>query len=504
MEKIKGARKLIITLVSLCLTVSVIDANAAYTPKSGINVEMSTPLTSDQFREKWKSYYQIYVGEINKLAGAPVTQYKYPPPTDPIFREGMNQENYDAIDDYIRRLVAWFAVEKASIAPKAPAVEDKTLPELNKWSKENCEVSVTSLKEDYVTLYVKPRIKAYGANSYRFREPIPTATCFENDSKGNQNRYYELGAALKKWFISESSNISYSRLIFENLPALDLVGKIFTEDQFYKKIDSYMNTKKSLELMNLSSEKLDKYVATQPKILDVSYGYEYQNPMPNRPFYDASDSSGNFASLVTWGYLYQQWVDAQLATNEPLIFTKQFNPGQQKLACNSQSTANTASFTLIRASIKAAYDSIQLQAANKDLIDKKSSASEISLILNNIQKALNTYNEKLPVYFERDRSCEIYQAQMIELQELYASLKITQSQLEKLKNGDLKITSQYSEKKFDVKINEAIKTTEKALSQKIPGSKSKVLPPLICGKNKNSIQLTTNARKCPAGLIKIS
>ena len=110
----------------------------------------------------------------------------------------------------------------------------------------------------------------------------------------------------------------------------------------------------------------------------------------------------------------------------------------------------------------------------------------------------------MPVYFERDRSCEIYQAQMIELQELYASLKITQSQLEKLKNGDLKITSQYSEKKFDVKINEAIKTTEKALSQKIPGSKSKVLPPLICGKNKNSIQLTTNARKCPAGLIKIS
>ena len=130
MEKIKGARKLIITLVSLCLTVSVIDANAAYTPKSGINVEMSIPLTSDQFREKWKSYYQFYVGEINKLAGAPVTQYKYPPPTDPIFREGMNQENYDAIDDYIRRLVAWFAVEKASIAPKAPAVEDKTEDEL--------------------------------------------------------------------------------------------------------------------------------------------------------------------------------------------------------------------------------------------------------------------------------------------------------------------------------------------------------------------------------------
>lgn len=504
METARGSRKPIVILVLLCLNLSVIDANAAYVPKSGSNVEGLTPLTSVQFKDKWQAFYQIYVNEISKLAGAPKVEYKNPPPTDPIFREGMHKENYDAIDDYARRLIAWFAVEKSSIEPKAPAIENQSLSELNKWSKENCESSVKTLKEEMVTSYFIPRIKAYGTSSYQFREPIPTATCFENDSEGNQKRYENLGVALKKWFGFESSNISYARLIFANLPALNLIGEINTEDQFYQKIDSYRNTKKSLQLMNSSSEKLDKYVASQSKILDMSYGYEYKNSEPLRPLYEASDSSGNFASLVIWGYLYQQWVDTQLASNEPLIFTKQFNPGQQKLACNLQSTANTSSFTLIRTSIKASYDSIQLQAANKDLIDKKSSAAKIFVILNNIQKALDTYNEKLPIYFKRDQTCEIYRAQMIELQELYSSLKITQSQLEKLQNSDLKFTSQYSEKKFNVKINEAIKTTEKALSQKIPSSQSKVQSPLICGKNKNSIQLTTNARKCPAGLRQIS
>jgi len=504
MEKTKGARKIIIGLVLLSLTFSVIDANAAYSPKSGINIEGLTPLTGEQFREKWKSFYQIYVNEINKLAGAPRTEYKNPPPTDPIFRDGMHKENYDAIDDYARRLAAWFAVEKASIEPKTDPVENKSLPKLDKWSKENCEASVKSLKDEWVTSYFNPKIKAYGTTSYRFREPIPTVACFENDSDGNQKRYFELGAALKKWFAFESSNISFGRLIFDNLPPLDLVGKIYTEDQFYQKVDSYRNTKKSLQLMNISSEKLDKYVAAQLKERDVSYGYEYKTPEPLRPIFQASDPSENFASLVVWGYLYQQWVDAQLAANEPLIFTKQFNPGQQKLACNSQSAANTSSFTLIRTSINSAYDSIQLQAANKNLVDKKSSTTEISGVLTNIKKTLDTYNEKLPVYFNRDQSCEIYSAQIIELQGLYTSLKVAQSQLEKLNNGDLKITSEYSEKKFDLKIDEAIKSTKKALSQKPLSSNSKVPTPLICGKNKNSIQLTTNARKCPTGLIKIS
>ena len=498
-----GARRIIIGLVLLSLTFSVIDANAAISPKSGSNVEGLTPLTSEQFRDKWKAFYQIYVNEINKLAGAPRTEYKNPPPADPIFRDGMPKENYDAIDDYGRRLAAWFAVEKASIEPKAPTVENKSLPDLNKWSKENCESSVKSLISEAV-LSFNPKIKAYGTTSYRFREPIPTTACFENDSDGNQKRYFELGATLKKWLVFESSNISFGRLIFDNLPSLDLVGKIYTEDQFYQKVDSYRNTKKSLQLMNASSEKLDKYVAAQLKAQDVSYGYEYKNPEPLRPLFQASDPSENFASLVVWGYLYQLWVDAQLVANEPLIFTKQFNPGQQKLACNLQSAANTSSFTLIRASINSAYDSIQLQAANKDLVDKKISTTEISEVLSKLQKALDTYNEKLPVYFNRDQSCEIYSAQIIELQGLYTSLKIAQSQLEKLKNGDLKITSQYSEKKFDLKIDEAIKSTKKALSQKPLGSNSKVPAPLICGKNKNSIQLTTNARKCPTGLIKIS
>ena len=163
-----GARRIIIGLVLLSLTFSVIDANAAISPKSGSNVEGLTPLTSEQFRDKWKAFYQIYVNEINKLAGAPRTEYKNPPPADPIFRDGMPKENYDAIDDYGRRLAAWFAVEKASIEPKAPTVENKSLPDLNKWSKENCESSVKSLISEAV-LSFNPKIKAYGTTSYRFR-----------------------------------------------------------------------------------------------------------------------------------------------------------------------------------------------------------------------------------------------------------------------------------------------------------------------------------------------
>ena len=144
-----------------------------------------------------------------------------------------------------------------------------------------------------------------------------------------------------------------------------------------------------------------------------------------------------------------------------------------------------------------------MQSANKDINDKKSNASEISKTLNNIRKSLEIYSEKLPIYFERDPSCEIYRVQISELQVLFTALKTAEAQLESLLKGDLRVSTKYQEKTFDKKLDQAVESTKKVTLQKNFNSKSKVAMPLICGKDKSSIKITFNGKKCPSGLIRV-
>jgi len=506
MERARDLQKTVAGLVLLSLVFGSANSYALEHSQLGKHQVGTNNMTFDYFSTKWKSMYQVQISEISKLAGVPAAEYKnkFELPKEPIFVEGNDKANEDALNDYASRIAAWFVIEKSSIDPKAPVPESKDLPDVIKYSKENCELLVRESQNERMLYFSQDRgVQSYGAGSYTFREPIPTTICLDNEPEGNRKKYFELGAALKKWVLFEINNFSYSRLTFLNLPELDLVGKISTEEKFFEEIDSYRNTKESLRLMNSDSEKLDRYVDTQPKITDVSYGYEHKIPGPRYPQFEPGNPSGNFASTVIWGYLYQKWVSGQLKTDDRLIFTKQVNPGQQKRQCESQSAANTNSFTLIRSAIQAARDAIQLQNANKDLNDKKLNGSEISKTLSNIRKSLETYSEKLPIYFQRDVSCEIYEVQILELQVLFTALKTAEAQLESLLKGDLRVSTKYQEKTFDKKLDQAVESTKKATLQKNFNSKSKVAMPIICAKDKSSIKITFNGKQCPTGLIKI-
>jgi hypothetical protein len=501
-ERDRGIKQAVVVLVTSCLIFGSSNSHALEQFPSGKHQVGATPFTLEMFTTKWKSMYQIQITEVSKLAGVPISQYKakYELPKEPIFLEGNHQANEDALNDYAARIAAWFVMEKSSIEPKASTPESKGLPDPLKYSKENCEKLVKDLQNERVSYFNEIRVQSYAASGYSFREKLPTTICTDNDLEGNQKRYIELGATLKKWVGSEISTFSYSRLVFENLPSLNLVGRISTEEKFFDAIDSYRNSKESLRLMNSDSEKLDRYVDSQPKVVDVSYGYDHKIPAPRYPEYEPGNPSGNFASTVIWGHLYQKWVSGQLRTDDRLIFTRQVNPGQQKRQCEGQSAANTNSFTLIRSAIQASREAIQIQSANKDANDKKLNASDISSTLSDIRKALETYGEKLPIYFERDPSCEIYKVQISELQNLFTSLGSTQSQLSNLQNGSLRNISTYSERTFDRRLDLAIESTEKALLQKPSNTKAKVALPLICGNSKNSLRITHNGTRCPAGM----
>jgi hypothetical protein len=283
-----------------------------------------------------------------------------------------------------------------------------------------------------------------------------------------------------------------------------LIGKISTEEKFFDAIDTHTNSKQSLQLMNSDTALYDQFVASQPKIVDVSYSYQRKNPGPQRPQFDPKDPTGNFASVTVWGYLYQKWVSDELKTDDRLIFTKEFNPGQQKRQCEGQSAANTNSFTLIRSALLAASEAIKIQSANKNTNERKLNATEISKTLSNIRKALETYSEKVPVYLERDPSCVIYKIQISELQVLFTSLKSVEAQLENLQNGDSKVATKYQKNSFDKKLDQAIESTKKATLQRNFNSKSKVAMPLVCAKDRNAIRLTHNGKRCPSGLIKVN
>jgi hypothetical protein len=506
-ERDRGPKGTTVGLVLCCLILGSSNAYALERSPSGRYQVEATQWTFDKFLTKWKSMYQNSVFVLSNLAGVPISQYKfkYLLPKEPIFVEGNDKVNEDALNDYAARLSAWYVIEKSSIDPKAPVSENKVLPDALKYNKENCEVLVKELQNERVLYFNENRgIERYGASSYTFREPIPTTTCLDNDSDGNRNRYLQLGAASKKWLSFEMSNFSFSRLIFLNLPPLNLVGKISTEEKFFDAIDTYTNSKQSLQLMNSDAALYDQFVASQPKIVDVSYSSQRKNPRPQMPQFDPKDPTGNFASVTVWGYLYQKWVSDELKTDDRLIFTKEFNPGQQKRQCESQGSANTNSFTLMRSAIQASSEAIQIQGANKDLNDKKLNASEISQSLENLRKALETYSEKLPVYLERNPSCVIYKVQISELEVLMASLKSAEVQLENLRNGDLKVATKYQENLFDRKLDQAIESTKKATLQRSLKGKSKVAMPLICAKDRNSIKLTHNGKRCPSGLIKIN
>jgi hypothetical protein len=502
-----GVKQTAAGLLLSCLILGSSNAYALERSPLGKHQVEATQWTFDMFLTKWKSMYQVQVSEISKLAGVPIAQYKskYELPKEPIFVEGNNKANEDALNDYATRIYAWFVIEKSSIDPKMPVTENKDLPDALKYNKENCEMLVKELQNERVLYFNENRgIERYGASSYTFREPIPTTTCLDNDSDGNRNRYFQLGAALKKWVVFEINNFSFSRLIFLNLPPLNLAGKISTEEKFFDAIDTYTNSKQSLQLMNSDTALYDQFVASQPKIVDVSYSYQRKNPGPQWPQFDPKDPTGNFASVTVWGYLYQKWVSDQLKTDDRLIFSKEFNPGQQKRQCEGQSAANTNSFTLIRSALRAASEAIQIQSANKNTNDKKLNAAEISKTLSNIRKALETYSEKLPVYLGRDPSCVIYKVQISELQVLFTSLKSVEAQLENLQNGDLKVATKYQENSFEKKLDQAIESTKKATLQRNFNSKSKVAMPLVCAKDRNAIRLTHNGKRCPSGLIKIN
>ena len=502
MEHGRGLKKAAVGLMASCLILGSSNSYALEQLPLGKHQTGATQFTLDMFLTKWKSMYQIQITEISKLAGVPISQYKakYELPKEPIFLEGNHQANEDALNDYAARIAAWFVIEKSTIQPNTSVPDGNAAPDVLKYSKENCELLVKDLQNERVSYFNEIRVQGYAASGYSFRETVPTTICAENDIEGNQKRYIELGATLKKWVGSEISNFRYSRLVFENLPTLNLVGRISTEEKFFEAIDSYRNSKESLRLMNSDSEKLDRYVDTQPKIIDVSYGYDHKIPSPRYPEYEPGNPSGNFSSIVIWGHLYQKWVSGQLRTDDRLIFTKQVNPGQQKRQCEGQSAANTNSFTLIRAAIQASRDAIQIQSANKDLNDKKVNASEISKTLSDIRKALETYSEKLPIYLERDPSCEIYKVQISELQNLLTSLGAAQSQLNNLQNGSMRNSSAYNERTFDKRLDLAIESTEKALLQKPLSNKTKVALPLVCGNRKNSLKITHNGARCPAGM----
>lgn len=488
-----------------CLILGSSNSFAMAQPQLGKRQVEATQWTFDMFLTKWKSMYQVQISEISKLAGVPISQYKfkYEVPKEPIFIEGNHKANEDALNDYAARIASWFAIEKSSIEPKVATPDSKVLPFEQKFSKNNCELLGKELQNERVLYFNEVRVQRYAASKYAFRESFPTLICVENDLEGNQKRYIELGAALKKWVGFEISNFSYSRLVFENLPPLDLVGKITSQEKFFEVIDGYRNSRESLKLMNSDSEKLDRYVDAQPKITDVSYGYQHKVPEPQRPEFEPGNPTGNFSSTVIWGYLYQKWVSSQLGTDDRLIFTKQVNPGQRKRQCEDQSTANTYSFTLIRSAIRAASDATQIQSGNKDLNDRKLNASEISKPLGNIKKALETYSEKLPIYLERDPLCVIYKVQILELEVLFSSLKAAEVKLENLQDGDLRGVTKYAEKLFDKKLNQAVESTKKAVSQKDFDRNSRVGALLICGKDKKAIKLTHNGKQCPSGLIEI-
>ena len=503
MERERGLKGTTVGLVLCCLILGSGNAYALERSPSGRYQVEATQWTFDKFLTKWKSMYQNSVFVLSNLAGVPISQYKFRflLPKEPIFVEGNDKANEEALNDYAARLSAWYVMEKSSIDPKAPVPENKDLPDALKYNKENCEMLVKELQNERVLYFNENRgIERYGASSYTFREPTPTTTCLDNDSDGNRNRYFQLGAALKKWVVFEINNFSFSRLIFLNLPPLNLVGKISTEEKFFDAIDTYTNSKQSLQLMNSDTALYDQFVASQPKIVDVSYSSQRKNPGPQRPQFDPKDPTGNFASVTVWGYLYQKWVNDELKTDDRLIFTKEFNPGQQKRQCEGQSAANTNSFTLIRSALLAASEAIKIESANKNTNDKKLNATEISKTLSDISKALETYSEKLPIYLERDPSCEIYKVQISELQNLFTSLGTVQSQLSNLQNGSMRNTSTYNERTFDKRLALAIESTEKALLQKPLSTKAKVALPLVCGNRKNSLRITHNGTRCPAGM----
>ncbi len=505
MERNRGLVQVTVGLVLTCLIFGSSNSYALEQPQLSKRQVEATQWTFDMFLTKWKSMYQVQVSEISKLAGVPISQYKFKNdiPKEPMYIEGSHKANEDALNDYATRIASWFAIEKSSIEPKGPTSDNKVLPFEGKYDKGNCELLVKELQNERVLYFNEVSVLSYMASKYNFRESIPTSICVANDVEGNQKRYMELGAALKKWVGFEISNFSYSRLVFENLPPLDLVGKITSEEKFFEVIDGYRNSRDSLKLMNSDIEKLDRYVDAQPKITDVSYGYQHKIPEPRRPVFESGNPSGNFSSTVIWGYLYQKWVSDQLEIDDRLIFTKQVNPGQQKRQCEGQSSANTYSFTLMRSAIRAASDATQIQSTNKDLNDKNLNAVEISKTLRNIKKALETYSEKLPVYLERDPLCVIYKVQMSELEVLFSSLEAAEDKLENLQDGDLRGLAKYQEKSFDRKIDQAVESTKKAVSQKDFDRDSRGAMPLICGKDKGTLKLTHNGKRCPSGLIEI-
>jgi len=229
---------------------------------------------------------------------------------------------------------------------------------------------------------------------------------------------------------------------------------------------------------------------------NYSCGYTYSSPMPSGGIYsfDPGSPEEREKEFNNQEKLFQIW----LATEIENISASRYSQtpySEESKANNCRNQANATQRNLD--SYQSTFDSIRSlliqQSTNPDTKERNSEFQEYSKAISQINIGLSIWQEKLPIYFNRDMNCVQYKELLIKTNEL---VKVSNELLTLIKGG--KINSQssnnqvFNQKNYDIQSSKVDKVVKSIISN-IPKKT------IVCTKGKISKKVTALEPKCPAG-----
>jgi hypothetical protein len=229
---------------------------------------------------------------------------------------------------------------------------------------------------------------------------------------------------------------------------------------------------------------------------NYSCGYNYSSAMPSGGLYsfDPGSPEEREKEFRNQEKLFQIWLDNEIKNISVSRYSQTPYSDEAKANnCKIQTNATKKNLDSYESTFNSIRSLISQQYSNPDTNERSSEFQDYSKTISQISIGLSIWQEKLPIYFDRDMNCIQYKELLEKTNELVA---ISNELLTAIKAGKINSLSTnnqvFNQKNYDIessKVDKAVKSIISSIPKKT----------VVCMKGKITKKVTALEPKCPAG-----